>query len=170
MNKAPLIGLAALLIPLSAAAADPVRYRASLRGNNEVPSISTQASGSFHSYVAGDGLHYQLTYSNLEGGSVAQAHIHLGQPHTNGGIMVWLCSNLPSPPTPAGVQACPESPGRVTGVITAMDVVGPAGQGVSPEEFDALMAALGNGTAYANVHTATFGSGEIRGLISRFVP
>ena len=170
MKNAPLIGLAALLIPLGVSAADPARFRASLRGNAEVPSISTTASGSFHSYIARDGLHYELTYKNLEGGNVAQAHIHLGQPHTNGGIIVWLCSNLPSPPTPPGTPACPASPGRVIGVISAMDVVGPAGQGISPAEFDALVAALGNGTAYANVHTATFGSGEIRGLVSRVVP
>ena len=170
MKKAPLIGLAALLVPLGLSAADPARYRASLRGNAEVPSISTAASGTFHSYMAGDGLHYELTYKNLEGGNVAQAHIHLGQPHTNGGIIVWLCSNLPSPPTPTGTQACPASPGRVTGVISAMDVVGPDGQGISAGEFNALVAALGNGTAYANVHTATFGSGEIRGLVSRVVP
>lgn len=169
--KLPLVtALLGLCLPLCVSAADPPRYRATLSGNSEVPSISTSATGRFHSYLASDGLHYELVYKDLEGGDVAQAHIHLGQQHTNGGVIVWLCSNMDSPPTPAGVPSCPDSPGRVIGVIGSMDVVGPAAQGLEPEDFRALLKALGNGTAYVNVHTASFPTGEIRGTTSRFVP
>lgn len=167
MKRTLVFALLALAAP-GLSASDPVRFRATLGGNSEVPSISTAGSGSFHSYLASDGLHYELTYDNLEGGAVQQAHIHLGQRHTNGGIVVWLCSNLASPPTPAGVPACPASPARVIGIVSAMDVVGPSAQGVSPGEFRELVKALANGTAYANVHTASFPSGEIRGVVARF--
>ncbi|HEV8694541.1 MAG TPA: CHRD domain-containing protein [Lysobacter sp.] len=156
-------------LPLSVAAAD-TQFAARLTGNSEEPSISTGASGTFRAYVAGDGLHYELTYKGLEGGAVTQAHIHLGERHTNGGVMVWLCSNLPSPPTPSGVQSCPAPPARIVGIATAANVVGPAGQGVTAGEFAALIKALGNGTAYTNVHTALFQTGEIRASISRVVP
>lgn len=109
----------------------------------------------------GTALHYELVYAGLEG-SIAQAHIHIGQAGANGGIAVWLCSNLASPPTPAGVQARPASPGRVTGMITASDVVAVTAQGVSAGEFSALVSALRRGLACANVHTTTSPGGEIR--------
>ena len=160
--------LLALALPLGVSAADPPRFRANLAGSSEVPAINTDGSGTFHSYLASDGLHYELIYRNLKGGAVAQAHIHLGERHTNGGIMVFLCSNLPNPPL--GTPACPSPSGRVIGIISSLDVVGPAGQGVTAGEFRALVKALGNGTAYANVHTATFPAGEIRGSIARHVP
>lgn len=170
MKRTIAIALLGACLPLTVTATDPPRFRANLAGSSEVPSVSTTGTGRFHSYLASDGLHYELVYRDLEGGAVAQAHIHLGQQHTNGGVIVWLCSNLPSPPTPAGVPACPASPGRVTGIIASLDVVGPTGQGIDPGEFSALVRALGNGTAYANVHTATFAGGEIRGSIARFEP
>jgi CHRD domain-containing protein len=162
--------LLALALPLGVSAADPPRFRANLVGSSEVPAINTDGSGTFHSYLASDGLHYELTYKNLKGGAITQAHIHLGERHTNGGVMVWLCSNMASPPTPPGVPACPASPGRVIGIISSLDVVGPEAQGVTPGEFRALVKALVNGSAYANVHTATFPSGEIRGSIAQYVP
>jgi hypothetical protein len=98
-------------------------------------------------------------------GNVTQAHIHLGQRGANGGIAVWLCSNLASPPTPAGVQACPPAPATITGVITMTDVVGPTGQGLAPGEFEEFVRALRAGVAYANVHTSKFPGGEVRGQL-----
>jgi hypothetical protein len=53
----------------------------------------------------------------------------------------------------------------VTGVITAANVIGPSGQGISAGEFDELIAAIRSGSAYANVHTVNRGGGEIRGII-----
>jgi hypothetical protein len=167
MKRIVAISLLGFCLPLSAAASDRTQFIGRLTGASEVPSISTAASGRFRAYVASDGVHYELTYEGLEGGAIAQAHIHLGQRHTAGGIIVWLCSNLPSPPTPPGVQSCPAAPARIEGIITAANVVGPAGQGITAGEFDALIKALGNGTAYANVHTATFPGGEIRASIHR---
>jgi len=72
---------------------------------------------------------------------------------------VFLCSNLGN--GPAGTQACPPS-GTITGTITPANVIGPTGQGISAGEFDEVVAAIRNGTAYVNVHSTTFPVGEIR--------
>jgi len=84
--------------------------RGALIGYEEVPSVSTAASGSFEAKIVGNSkIEYKLSYKDLEG-SVQQAHIHFGQRAVNGGISVFFCSNLPNPP--AGTQACPPSPAK----------------------------------------------------------
>jgi hypothetical protein len=140
------------------------QFRASLDGYQEVPVISTAGQGAFRATVtpADDGFAYRLSYSALEG-SVLQAHIHLGQPSVNGGISVFLCSNLGN--GPAGTQACPPPPATVTGTIDAADVIGPAGQGIAAGELAELLRAMRAGVTYANVHSSLFPGGEIRGLV-----
>ena len=44
-------------------------------------------------------------------------------------------------------------------------MVGPAGQGLAPGEFDELVRAMRAGATYANVHTTLVPGGEIRGQI-----
>jgi hypothetical protein len=107
---------------------------------------------------------FKLTYSALSS-QVTQAHIHFGKEHVAGGIMVFLCSNLPSPPP--GTKACPLVSGTVTGTITPASVIGPTAQNVSAGNFAALVAALVSNTAYSNIHTVNFPAGEIRGQIHR---
>lgn len=143
-------------------------FRSSLTGYEEVPSVSTVANGSFRADISRDdsSINYELSYSDLEG-TVQQAHIHFGQKSVNGSIEVWLCSNLASPPTPAGVQPCPAPPATITGTFTAANVTGqpagpPAGQGIQPGEFAELIKAIRAGKTYANVHTTKFPGGEIR--------
>lgn len=109
-------------------------------------------------------LGFTLEYSGL-GAPVTQAHIHFGKRHVGGGIIVFFCSSLASPP--AGTQACPAGGGTVTGTITPASVIGPAAQGVTPGNFDALVEALDSDTAYGNIHTTAFPAGEIRGQIRR---
>lgn len=132
-----------------------------LRGYQEVPSVSTKASGKFHAELqlkAGE-IPYKLSYADLTG-DVQQAHIHLGQRGVNGGVSVFLCSNLGN--GPAGTQACPPAPATIEGTIRPADVVGPAKQGLAAGEFDELVQAMLAGVTYANVHSATFPDGEIR--------
>jgi hypothetical protein len=140
--------------------------RATLVGFDEVPAISTGAAGSFEARIppGDEAIEWTLSYSGLEG-NVTQSHIHVGVPRTNGGIAVWLCSNLASPPTPAGVEACPSPGGTVSGTITADNVVGPAGQGIDSKEFAELLRAIRSGAGYVNVHSNKFPGGEIRGQV-----
>jgi hypothetical protein len=49
--------------------------------------------------------------------------------------------------------------------VTPADVVGPAGQGISPGQFEEVLKAMREGATYANVHSTLFPGGEIRGQI-----
>jgi hypothetical protein len=128
--------------------------------------VSSGATGSFEATIddAAGSIGYTLSYSGLEG-DVRQAHIHFGQRSVNGGISAWLCETATNQSPSASTPACPQS-GTVTGTITALEVVGPAGQGIAAGEFDELVAALRAGRAYANVHSSLFPGGEIRGQIN----
>jgi hypothetical protein len=96
---------------------------------------------------------------------IAQAHIHFGKRHAPGGIMVFFCTNSGGP---AGTPSCPmTSPATVTGTWIAGSVVAVPGQNITAGDFNALIAALESDTAYGNIHTALFPSGEIRGQIRR---
>jgi len=136
---------------------------ATLRG-----AISTKASGRFHARIDGDVIHYRLSYEGLEG-AVTQAHIHFGQKHTVGGIVVWLCQTVGTP-APAAVAAltpfCPAD-GTVEGTIVAAQVLAQTLQGIEAGEFDELVAAIRAGATYANVHSVLHSPGEIRGQIRR---
>jgi hypothetical protein len=141
---------------------DEGRTRARLIGYREVPAISTEGDGRFRARMVGDdAFRFRLRYDDLSS-QVLQAHIHFGQKNVAGGIAVFLCSNLGN--GPAGTPACPPS-GEVTGTVTAADVVGPAGQGISPGEFDEVLDAIRAGVAYVNVHSQNFQAGEIRGQL-----
>ncbi len=166
-----LAGIFATGLTLSAASAladREMEFKARLKGVNEVPSVSTGASGRFEVEIdrrSGEGR-WKLRYDGLEG-NVLQAHIHFGQKDVNGGVSVFLCSNLPSPPTPPGTQTCPPSPAKIEGTFTAANVIGPANQGIAAMELDELIRAMRQGATYVNVHSHLFPGGEIRGQIKR---
>jgi hypothetical protein len=156
---------ATLAIAGTAAIADGGKQvRGALNGYEEVPAVSTSASGSFRARIApsGDSLSYKIEYSALEG-DVTQSHIHFGQRGVNGGISVFFCSNLGN--GPAGTPPCPPAPASVEGTITAADVIGPAAQGIAPGELNELVRAIRAGTTYANVHSTKWPGGEIRSQV-----
>ena len=146
---------------------------AQLKPTNEVPALSSVASGKFRAVVneANQTISYEVSYEGLEG-KVIQSHIHIGQPGVNGGVSVFLCANPPAGP-PAGFPVpplCPTSPATVTGVLTPANIIGPNAQGVAPStatsnEWAELVRAIRNRVTYANVHTDKFPAGEIRGAV-----
>lgn len=159
------IGTIALALAAAPALADRDRdgdFKAKLKGVEEVPALSTPASGRFELEIDDGEGRWRLRYDGLEG-NVLQAHIHFGQMGVNGGISVFLCSNLGN--GPVGTQPCPTPPATITGKFAAADVIGPAGQGIAPGQFDELVRAIKQGAAYANVHSSLYPGGEIRGQI-----
>jgi len=145
--------------------------RGQLIGYQEVPSVSTAASGEFDARIVDDStIEYSLSYTDLEG-AVQQAHIHFGQLSVNGGISVFLCSNLGN--GPAGTQPCPAPPTTITGTIVAADVSavpaagGAVTQGIAAGEFAELLAAIRAGATYANVHSTRWPGGEIRAQLGK---
>ena len=156
-------GITALLVAAGAAVAgadrDGGNVRAKLKGFEEVPSVSTVASGKFKAKIdrSEQRIDYKLSFEGLEANALF-AHIHLGQRAANGGVSVFLCGGGDKPP-------CPATAGTVEGTIDPADVIGPENQGIAPGEFDELVRAIRAGVTYANVHSSKFPGGEIRGQI-----
>src|ERR687895_1126637 len=148
----------ASVVATTALAGDGRNVRATLIGFEEVPAVSTVASGKFTAKIDRSArlIEYKLSFEDLEANSLF-AHIHLGQRATNGGVSAFLCGGGDKPP-------CPQS-GTVEGTIDAADVVGPAAQGIEPGAFAELVRAMEAGATYANVHSSKWPGGEIRGQI-----
>ena len=135
-------------------------FEARLFGANEVPPVSTRASGRLRATLnhSETELAFQLSWEDLTA-DAAVAHIHFGPSRVNGGVMVFFCGGGGQPACPAGASA------TISGTITAANVVGPTGQGIDPGEFAEVVRAIRT-QAYANVHNARFPGGEIRGQLN----
>jgi len=163
----------ALLVLTSVTLAQGPKFASELAGKNEVPPVDTPATGRATFEVSKDGnsLMYTLSVTNIT--DVTMAHIHIGDPGTNGGHV--------APLYPVGMAASsmgekkddmatkPDdmaAPKKMSGIIAkgtirAKDLVGPL-QGKTIAD---LVAQIQAGKAYVNVHTRTHGDGEIRGPI-----
>lgn len=103
---------------------------------------------------------FSLTFSGLSANPAA-AHLHFAPSKVNGGVTIFLCGG-------GGQPACPSATeGTITGTITAANVVGPTAQGITAGDLDSALNAVREGLAYANMHTANFPVGEIRGQVRR---
>jgi hypothetical protein len=165
--RASLAALALSLAALSSARADTVTARPV--GLEEVPVVLTGAKGIFKASInrARTEISWELRYAGLEG-SATQAHVHIGKALTNGGVVLFACSNG-TPPPPANIpkpQPCPEKAGTISGKWTVADVVEVVAQGVSgPDALESIIDAMRENLAYFNIHTSTSPGGEIRGQI-----
>jgi hypothetical protein len=160
--------LALILMLAGPTGASKGSFKANLIGYEEVPAISTEATGEFRAKTGpGPVINYTLSYSNIQ--NAFAAHIHLGQKGANGGVSAFLCGGGDKPP-------CPPTGGMVSGTVDAADVIGPTSQGIAPGEIQELIDAMEFGVTYANVHTSDgdttpnegpgdFPGGEIRGQI-----
>lgn len=148
-----------------------IMFREQLTGFEEVPSVSTAGGGQFNARIRRDvpEIEWELRYADLEG-AVQQAHIHFAQAGVNGGIAVFLCTNLGN--GPAGIQPCPASPAIISGVIQAADVspnipatAAARTQGINTGQIEELIAAMRAGATYVNVHSTMWPGGEVRAQI-----
>ena len=126
---------AALLVAAGAGTASAVDVKVMLSGSQEVPPVTTSASGSGTITVAADmAIIGSVTTTGING---TAAHIHMGAAGTNGPVVV--------PMTKAG------------------DGVWSIGTGAKLS--DAQYAAFQAGNLYVNVHSDANKGGELRGQL-----
>lgn len=131
------------------------RFRAILRGSEEVPPVRTNATGNVRFRLSEDGLrlHFRLTVNNLQ--NFTQAHIHIGARGVNGPVVAFLFG-----PVTRGISV---DRGVVRGTLTRNDLVGP----LQGRPLSDLVTLMNRGQTYANAHTTQNPNGEIRGQIRR---
>lgn len=156
MLKRFLITLAALglsLIP-SYSFADTINYMAVLTGSGENPPNASTATGTAFYSLTGDILTINVSFTGLIGGNAAAAHIHCcAAAGTNAPVWVPFTG----------------FPNATSGTYSqTIDLSTFAFSGGGTES--ALIAGFNSGTAYTNIHNATFPGGEIRGQVHAVTP
>jgi CHRD domain len=164
-----LLATAAFVTPTLAQTTGQRAFATHLTGYDEAAlTINTTGSGDFKAVVSPDGssIMYRLTFQNLST-NPTQSHIHIGKPAIVGGVVLFLCTNLTPPANVPTPPPCPTAGGTVTGMLTAADVIAVSGQGVDSgvAGFAEIIAAMGAGATYANVHSTRYPGGEIRGRV-----
>jgi len=153
--------LATALLTMPVARADTT-FSASLVGDSEVPPINSAGKASFQMQV-GNTITFTINFSGLSSNLVV-AHLHFAPTKVAGGVMIFLCGGGAQ----GGQPDCPAATsGTITGTITAANVTGPTGQGIAVGDLTSALEAVGEGNAYANMHTTNFPGGEIRGQVRR---
>jgi hypothetical protein len=152
--------LAASVLVAPAGYSQTERFSASLSGANEVPPINTSGTGNFEMTIQPGTITFSLTFSDLSS-PLAVAHLHFAPSKVAGGVMIFLCGGGGQPACPAATS------GTITGTITAANVTGPGGQGITAGDLDSALEAVRADLAYANMHSTTFPGGEIRGQVRR---
>jgi hypothetical protein len=162
-----LVGMLALalgLLSLAPAAVAGDNFVATLSGAREVPARDTQARGvaTFKLRADGAALAFKLNVANID--NPFMAHIHCGAVGVNGPIGVTLFMGAPAA-------------GRVNGTLAEGTITAPdPGNACGWTDLAAVLAAMGSGNTYVNVHTndgvdppntgpGDFPGGEIRGQV-----
>ncbi|MDB4898945.1 MAG: domain containing protein [Gemmatimonadetes bacterium] len=130
----------------------PVVYTATLSATNErqaTPVNSTATGISTLTLRGNDSLDFTVMVTGLTAAAIA-SHIHVGDASVSGPIVNGFVIN-------SGVTT-----GTVAAGTIILSKLVPAASQISG---DSLRVLLNNGNAYVNVHTSTFGAGEIRGQV-----
>ena len=131
-------------------------YAAELSGDNELPPVNTEASGTFTILGNDQILDYQL---NLSGGGMTDitgANIRLGDDDEIGKVVVAFGKSVLSPGSPMHF-------GSFRGSFNDFSLEGP----LANHTLAQLIEFMEDGDTYVNVETAGFPSGEIRGQIEQ---
>jgi hypothetical protein len=137
----------------------PTQFSATLDDQNERPAVNTttNATGRATFTVNENGsISFSVWVSNTTS-RVTVCHIHAGASDANGPVIVTLC---PSGGTTAAITTETQI---ATGTINKGADASAVGS--SPIKLAALLKMLVDGDAYVNVHTATNGTGEVRGQV-----
>ncbi len=132
------------------------KFAATLTGPNEVPAVTTNATGTATFRLSGTTVNYTITATGLSG-SVAASHIHVGAPGVSGPIV------LPFPGS--AISNGSNGSATISGSFTSADVTPQSNPPIN--NLDDLLAQMKAGNTYTNIHTAAHPGGEIRGQISQ---
>lgn len=149
-----LIGILATIPALASAppvvAQEAATFSAQLSGQEEVPPVETQATGTAQFELMGeDTISYTVDASDIQ--AVTAGHIHSGPAGENGDVLVTLFN-----------YDTPQDGVSETGTFTAADLEGP----MSGAQLSDLVAVMNSGDTYVNIHTQQNQGGEIRGQIA----
>ena len=141
-------GLLLMAVPAAVLAADEV-FKADLSGDAQVPPVDVAGTGDATVTIADDesSESWDVSYSGLTGDAAA-GHIHFGASDAAGPVMIPFATV-----TNTGS----------TGSFASADYAG--GDGL-PADWDGVLAAIRDGDAYVNIHTAANQAGEVRGQLA----
>jgi len=139
-----------------------ITYTATLAGANEKPNaVTSNGTGTFTGTLNPNTNTFSWTvnFSGLTSNTTL-GHIHgPADANTATGVIV----NFASPTGGTGTLVTGATSGSATGSISLAGAVNSSGT----VSGDSLRKLLDAGLTYANIHTANFGAGEIRGQIHR---
>jgi hypothetical protein len=145
---------------ISNAAPTKTNFTTNLSGANEVPAVTTNATG-WANWVLEDPntIQYDIYVAGID--SITMAHFHANVAGQNGPIMAWFVPTEAARAPGTGNISVPSTGGilrqnRVSRATLAM---------VAPYTWDSLVTRMQAGSTYLNIHTRRFGGGELRGQV-----
>lgn len=127
------------------------KFKAKLKGESEVPPVTSAATGKAKFKVKNDIITSNINITGIT--DITMAHIHAGIKGQNGEPVVDLVKT--------GNQNKTEGRIIIKGQIKASDLQGP----MAGKTLQDLQTAMGDEKAYVNIHTSKNPNGEIRGQI-----
>lgn len=162
-----LIGCLLAIVVTAPAQATLIAYRTLLDGATETPPNASTATGA--AQVTYDTVLHtllvDLNWAGLVGGPATAGHIHCcTAPGTNVGVAVGFVG-LPSVTAGTYLHSF-----DLTAASTYTGAFLSTHGGTAAAAEAALIAGIGAGLAYVNLHDVTFPGGEIRGFLTQAVP
>jgi hypothetical protein len=127
------------------------QFKAKLKGENEVPPVTTDAQGKVKLKVKESNIKYKLNITGIT--DATMAHIHQGKSGENGEPVVDLLANGNKQQTSNGLF--------VNGSIVDSSLIGT----MKGKSLSDLVSSINDGNNYVNVHTQAHPDGEIRGQL-----
>jgi hypothetical protein len=127
------------------------QVKAKLKGENEVPPVTTNAEGKVKLKVKETNIKYKLNITGIT--DATMAHIHQGKSGENGEPVVDLLAEGNKQQASNGLF--------INGSIVDSSLIGP----MKGKTISDLVASINAGNNYVNVHTQAHPDGEIRGQL-----